>query len=30
MLSKNFNLMIEDLIDNCINHYNNLMKYFFI
>ena len=27
--SKNFDLMIEDLIDNCVNHCNNLIKYSF-
>ena len=30
MLSKYFNLMIKDLIDIYINHYNNLIKYSFI
>ena len=30
MSSKRFNLMIENLIDNCVNGCNNLMKYFLI
>ena len=30
MLSKRFNLMIEDLTDIYVNHYNNLIKYSFI
>ena len=27
MSSKNFDLMIENLINNCVNHCDNLMKY---
>ena len=30
MSLKGFDLMIEDLTDNCVNHCNNLMKYSFI
>ena len=30
MSSKDFDLMIEDLIDNCVNNYNNSIKYFFV
>ena len=30
MSLKNSDLMIKNLIDNCVNHCNNLMKYSFI